>query len=199
MNPARAVSLALGLAVLLFAWGGPPRVLAGTLFTGHMALHLAVVAVAAPLIALWLAPRLMATRAAPLVALPVMATAAEFAVMWGWHLPGPHALARFTSLGLLAEQASFLLAGLWIWCAALAPGQALAGAGGLLLTSMHVTLLGAILTLAPRPLYLECGGAGLSPLEDQALGGMLMLAVASPIYLAGGLALTARALRARPA
>ena len=199
MPVARSLSLLAGLAVLALAWGGPLHAWSARLFTGHMALHVAVVAVAAPLIALGLAPRLAASRWAPLVAAPVLATLFEFVVMWGWHLPGPHAAARFTSLGFLAEQGSFLLAGLWIWCAALAPGQALAGAGGLLLTSMHVTLLGAVLTLSSRPLYPECGGAGLSPLADQALGGTLMLAVATPVYLAGGLALTFGALRGEPA
>ena len=181
----RALSLAAGLAVLALAWAGPPRALAERLFTGHMALHVTIVALAAPLIAVFLAPRLAASRWAPVVAMPALATVLEFVVMWGWHLPELHAAARFTTWGFMAEQASFLLAGLWIWCAALAPGQALAGAGGLLLTSMHVTLLGAILTLSPRPLYPECGGAGLSPLADQALGGTLMLAVATPVYLAG--------------
>jgi putative membrane protein len=39
------------------------------------------------------------------------------------------------------------------------------------------------------------GLAGLSPLADQQLGGVIMLAIGGVIYLAGGLTLVARALR----
>ena len=60
---------------------------------------------------------------------------------------------------------------------------------------MHITLLGAILTLPTQPVYTTCGGPELSPLVDQALGGTLMLAVATPVYLLGGLYVARRALR----
>jgi putative membrane protein len=75
--------------------------------------------------------------------------------------------------------------------AVLHPGRQLAGAGGMLLTSMHMTLLGALLILAARPLYPSaiCGGPA-----DQQLGGMIMLGLGTPIYLLAGLVLTARAL-----
>jgi putative membrane protein len=61
----------------------------------------------------------------------------------------------------------------------------------MLLTSMHMTLLGALLILAARPLYPSaiCGGPA-----DQQLGGMIMLGLGTPIYLLAGLILTARAL-----
>ena len=63
-----------------------------------------------------------------------------------------------------------------------------AGVVGLLLTSMHMTLLGALLALAPRPLYAHADGfAGLTPLEDQHLGGAIMLLVGGVSYLLGGL------------
>jgi putative membrane protein len=61
---------------------------------------------------------------------------------------------------------------------------------------MHMTLLGALLALAPRPLYAH--GAeyhGLTALEDQHLGGAIMLLVGGVSYIAGGLALTVRLLR----
>ena len=39
---------------------------------------------------------------------------------------------------------------------------------GLLLTAMHMTLLGALLALTPRPLYEHAGGLPqLTPLEDR--------------------------------
>jgi putative membrane protein len=56
--------------------------------------------------------------------------------------------------------------------------------------------LGALLALAPRLLYPRCGGYfGLTPLEDQHLGGAIMLLVGGASYLLGGLFLTARLLR----
>lgn len=76
-------------------------------------------------------------------------------------------------------------------------GRAAAGIVGLLLASMHMTLLGALLALSPRSLYGHVGTAafGLSVLEDQQLGGVLMLLVAGTVYLLGGLALLAMLLR----
>ena len=63
---------------------------------------------------------------------------------------------------------------------------------------MHMTLLGALLILAPSDLYAAlCGRA--ADLTGQQVGGLLMLAIGTPIYLGVGLALTARALRERPA
>jgi putative membrane protein len=58
----------------------------------------------------------------------------------------------------------------------------------LLLTSMHMTLLGALIALSPRPLYAHAVGfSALTPLEDQQLGGAIMLAAGGVAYLAGGL------------
>jgi putative membrane protein len=66
-----------------------------------------------------------------------------------------------------------------------------AGVIGLLLTSMHMTLLGALLALAPRPLFDHGHGhSAMSLLEDQHLGGAIMLLVGGVSYLAGGLWLT---------
>ena len=75
-------------------------------------------------------------------------------------------------------------------------GLPLAGAGGLLLTSMHMTLLGALLVLAPRDIYADiCGTA--PDLSGQQIGGMLMLAIGTPVYLIAGLWLTGQALQER--
>jgi putative membrane protein len=65
-----------------------------------------------------------------------------------------------------------------------------------------MTLLGALLVLAPRPLYpLAHGGQGIfaTALLDQQLGGTVMLAVGGVSYLLGGLWLTAGLLRDRTA
>ena len=63
-----------------------------------------------------------------------------------------------------------------------------AGVIGLLLTSMHMTLLGALLTMSPRLLYSHHHSSGkLDPLTDQYLGGAVMLVVGGAAFLAGGL------------
>ena len=64
-----------------------------------------------------------------------------------------------------------------------------------------MVLLGALLLLAPRPLY-ACAevcssAAALTPLGDQQLGGVLMLIIGGSAYLAGGLALLSSVLRER--
>ncbi len=158
-------------------------------FADHMVRHMAVVAVAAPLIALGLAPTL------PVLPPPLAAVAIELFAVWGWHLPAAHEAAQTERAFLVAEQLSFLVAGLLVWLAVLQPGRALAGAGGLLLTSMHMTLLGALLLLAAHPLYPAaiCGS-----LADQQLGGMLMIGLGAPIYFMGGVALVGRVLADGP-
>ena len=79
--------------------------------------------------------------------------------------------------------------------------RAAAGVGGLLMTSMHMTLLGVLLALADRPLYAHGGHApsGWSALQDQHVGGVVMLTVGGFAYLAGALWLLASLLRARRA
>jgi putative membrane protein len=114
-----------------------------------------------------------------------------------------HHAARHRSDAFAAEQASFLVSGLLVWLSAFggdedgsAPRRA-AGVVALLLTSMHMTLLGALLALTPRPLYHGTTGlAWLSPLDDQHLGGAIMLVAGGLVYLAGGLGLTWRVLSA---
>lgn len=196
----RATLFGLGLAGLAFAWSGAPALVAAGPFSAHMIAHVTVVAVAAPLLAVAVAGgRHDPTWRWPLLAAPVPAMLAELVVVWGWHLPLPHAAARDHAVVWAVEQASFLAVGLALWFAVLggAPGERQArGAGGvvaLLLTSMHMTLLGALITLAPRALYDHHHGAAL-PLADQQVAGMVMLAAAAS-YLAGGLWLVARLLR----
>ena len=70
----------------------------------------------------------------------------------------------------------------------------------LLLTFAHMTLLGALLALTPRPLYRHADSVStLTSLGDQQLGGIIMLALGGISYIGGGLWLTHGLLRkARP-
>lgn len=207
MSPAvqRHAPLALGAAILVLLWAGPLVGRAETSFAAHMILHMGLVAVTAPVLAFGLTRSVPAVGARISARFAILAALAEFVLVWSWHAPALHDLARRETSVLLLEQGSFLLAGLFLWTTALGSlgspqtGARAAGAAGLLLTSMHMTLLGALLLLAPRPLY-RCGTlcsplATLTPLEDQQLGGTLMLLVGGAAYLAGGIALLAGVLR----
>ncbi len=177
----------MGLALLAGLWLLPLEAMAAD-FPAHMVRHMGLVAVVAPLLALGF-PHLLA----PLAISPLAAAVVEFAVVWAWHLPALHAAARLTVPAFLAEQAAFLLSGILVWAGAFGTRQPLAGAGGLLLTSMHMTLLGAVLVLAPRDLYAALCGTEPN-LGAQQLGGLLMLGIGTPVYLSGGLWLVRRAL-----
>lgn len=193
----KRVLLTAGLVSLAVAWLGPLPDLAKHAFFGHMTMHMLVVGIAAPLISLGIA----GTNYDPVPTLPrlfspIPASVAELILVWTWHAPWLHHVARGHLWGLMMEQGSFLLAGLWVWLSAFggemprSRQRSAAGVIGLLLTSMHMTLLGALLVFAPRPLYAHHEGYGpLSPLQDQNLGGAIMLVVGGVAYLAGGLAL----------
>lgn len=185
-----AVWTAAGLMAGL--WLVPWERWLGMNFPAHMLRHMGLVALVAPLLVLGL-PRL----AARVPVSPLAGAVVEFAIVWAWHLPALHGLAWRSGPGFALEQAMFLGAGLAVWASALAGPQPMAGAGGLLVTSMHMTLLGALLILAPRDLYAAfCGYA--PDLTGQQLGGMIMLAIGTPAYLAGGLWLMGQTLRNPP-
>jgi putative membrane protein len=189
---------AIGCAVLAAAWLGPLPALSRDSFSAHMTMHMLVVAVAAPLFALGLAgSRSDPVRRRPRLFAPVPASIVELVVVWAWHAPALHHAARSDRLIFAIEQATFLGAGLLLWLSVLGGGalrtanRAGAGIVALLLTSMHMTLLGALLALSPRPLYRHhAAGGPLSAIDDQHLGGAIMLVVGGAAYLLGGVALT---------
>ncbi|GAA5505824.1 cytochrome c oxidase assembly protein [Novipirellula caenicola] len=187
-----------GWIVLAAAWLGPLPELATQSFAAHMTLHMAVVAVAAPMLSVAIAGK----RFDPVIRFPgpfspVPASVGELLIVWAWHSPGLHHWARHSAMGFVIEQGMFLAAGLWVWLSAFGgttprePGRSAAGVIGLLLTSMHMTLLGALLVMSPRLLYMHHGHSEmLTPIMDQHLGGAVMLVVGGIVFLAGGLWLT---------
>jgi putative membrane protein len=202
----RRTLLILGVCTLAVAWFGPLPNLAKRMFSAHMAMHMAVVAVASPLIAFGVAGgRLDPVRLFPLVFAPIPASLLELVVVWAWHAPALHHAARHTTTGFIAEQGTFLFTGLLVWSSVLGGvistrgNRGGAGIAALLLTSMHMTLLGALLALTPRPLYAHADlSMSLGALADQQLGGAIMIVVGGVSYLAGGLWLTIGLLRTAP-
>ncbi|WP_341208759.1 cytochrome c oxidase assembly protein [uncultured Sphingomonas sp.] len=219
---AAGVLVALAATVLGFAGFG---------MTGHMAAHMGAVAVAAPMLAWSMTaqlpsfPRRRESRTADVRAsidtsarldsrlrgndgggqgdgsgAPLAWAIVEFVVVWAWHAPALRGLADMHPAVALVEQAMFLGVGVGLWRAAIA--HPAGGVAALLLTSMHMTLLGALIGLAPRPLYAMMAmhpAPGLDAIADQQLGGVVMLVVGGAAYCLGGLALLGTMLRERAA
>lgn len=201
----RRIAFALGVGVLALAWFGPLPDLARQSFAAHMAMHMAVVAIAAPLLALALAgTHVDPVRVWPAWLAPVPVSIVEFGVVWVWHAPAFHAAARHEMWVLVFEQASFLAAGVLLWIAVYGgadeqrPFRRGPAIVALLFTSMHMTLLGALFAMANRPLFVHAPQVlpVSSVLADQHLGGAIMLLVGGAVYLLGGLSLMAGVLRA---
>ena len=192
-------ALLAGWAVLAVRLVSPLCNLSVALFSARVAQHLGLLALAAPLLALALPAR--PPRPAALAA-----AALGFAfALWAWHLPGPYALTFRSDLAYWAMQGSLLGSATWLWHgllrgAAARPDLAfLAGVG----TAAQMGGLGALLTFAPRPLFVPHGLTtlpwGLTPLEDQQLGGLLMWVPGGLLFALVALPALALALRAEPA
>lgn len=202
----RAWPLIAGLLLLAALWLGPLPEMARRAFSPHMILHLGLTLVAAPLVAIG-AIRLLPTHWREGAGQPLSAalavSALEFVVVWGWHAPALHEAAAGSSVMFAVQQASFLAAGLALWGTAFfgrGRRHAAAGALAMLLTSMHMAMLGVLLVLAPRLVYAPqfCLGAfGLDPLGDQQLGGGLMAFFGGGAAAIGGAVLALRLGRER--
>ncbi|MEB2847921.1 cytochrome-c oxidase [Rhizobiales bacterium RZME27] len=199
----RATFLA-GLILLAILWGVVLPFADRSSFTVHMLVHMGVVACAAPLIAVSLSGTRFDFPARLPWFSPILASIIELIAVWAWHIPVLRALSEKSAPVAGLEQITFLLAGLMLWLSCLGglktgrDARRLAGAVGLLFTSMHMTLLGALLALSPRALYgsdeVTCFGIPLSPVVDQQAGGVIMLLVGAAVYLAGGVSLLATTL-----
>ncbi|HEV7267780.1 MAG TPA: cytochrome c oxidase assembly protein [Falsiroseomonas sp.] len=194
----RATAVACGWLLLVAALVSPLCNLAVALFSVRIAQHLLITLVAAPLIAL-----AFAARHGPRGhCLP--ATALFGVVLWFWHLPLPY-VATFAPDGIAWwwMHATLALSATWLWAATFAALEARpeASALGGLVTGMQMGVLGALLTFAPRPLYAPHAPDvtlpwGLTPLEDQQLGGLVMWVPGGLLFAAVMVAVLARVLRA---
>jgi len=152
----------------------------------QMALHIALMNVAAPMAAVMVARQAGAGRAATLW----VAAAIQIAMLWAWHAPAlqQHAMESHAVQGVM--HASLLAVAFWFWrgLIRLAPASRWHAVAVLLLTGKFACLLGVLLIFAPRLLYdfpAHAPGA-LPALADQQLAGLLMAAACPLSYLVAG-------------
>jgi len=159
------------VAVLAIAFVSPLCALSSALFAARVVHHVLLIAVAAPLLALAFPAR----RANSLV-LPFTASTL---VLWIWHLPVAYdaALANVPLYWLM--QLTLIGSAMAFWRAVLATERSPIDRLIFVIAAFaQMGLLGAILTFASSPLYgahaLAPLAWGLTPLEDQVLGGLIM-------------------------
>jgi cytochrome c oxidase assembly factor CtaG/cytochrome c2 len=135
---------------------------------------------------------------------PLVAWTLHAAALWIWHIPRLFQATLTSELAHAWQHLSFFGTALCFWWALLSGHQERQGYGVAVLavftTALHSSLLGALLTFAPTPWYPAYAHTtaawGLTPREDQQLGGLVMWIPAGVVYLLAALALGAGWLRA---
>lgn len=212
-----AGAFAAAVLTALIVAASPVSHLGAALFSAHMAQHLALMLICAPLlvaaraslVARWaLSPvaRRLPFRLRPLRALWRALTTPLATWIWFigvfsvWHLPGLYAWALRSEAAHAFEHASFFLSAYAFWSVAFAPSQrGTLGYGGRALFVASAAVLsglpGALISIAPRPLYASHAATtlryGLTPLEDQQLAGLVMWIPGGLAYIAAVLVLLA--------
>jgi putative membrane protein len=208
----RVAAFGAGLLAVLVALVSPLDAAADYLLSAHMAQHLLLLVVAAPLLVMG-SPVLVLSRIVPgrwreagrrwshrglvgaarrTMTHPVASWVLSTALVWAWHAPVVYDAAVESQLLHVLEHASFLGAGLLFWWVALQPSgpRRLARGADVLYVfagALQSGALGALLAFAPSPiypLYVQRSTAwGVSPLADQQLAGVLMWVPTFVVYL----------------
>ncbi len=218
-----ALCFGSGWFALFVALVSPVHAWGQVLFSAHMTQHEILMLVAAPLLVLgrpliaflWALPLNWSRRLGHLakspginrvwraLTIPLVAWVVHAIALWTWHIPALFEAVLHHEAVHTAQHLSFLLSALLFWWALIHGPQGAMGYGAgvlyLFTTSIHSGLLGALLTFAGAvwyPSYLGLTTSwGLTPLEDQQLGGLIMWIPASLVYIVAGLALFAGWLR----
>ena len=119
-------------------------------------------------------------------------TALAILTMWAWHAPRLYAWAVTNDAGYWLMQFSIFLTAALFWDRVFRSREP-AAIAALLAAMVAMGLLGALITLSSLPLYeahyATTAAWGLTPMEDQQIGGLIMWAPASAAYLLVALAL----------
>jgi cytochrome c oxidase assembly factor CtaG/cytochrome c2 len=194
----------------------------GVLFSAHMVQHELMMTIAAPLLVLglpfvpilWSLPRGArknvgrvlsrpgVRRSWGVVTNPASATLLHGAAIWIWHAPALYNASVRSELVHSVQHYSFIATALIFWWPLLGarryrdqPGVAVIC---LFATAVHTSLLGALLATGDLPLYSAYASTtawGLTPLEDQQLGGIIMWVPGGFPYVVAALLLLSGRLR----
>jgi cytochrome c oxidase assembly factor CtaG len=209
----QALAYFTGWISLVLALVSPLHWLGEHLFTFHMIEHEIVMAISAPLLAisrpigtlLWSLPKRVRIASGRFLRRPKVdaawqwlsagrnATLLHGVAIWAWHAPLLFDAAVANVAVHRLQHLSFLLTAILFWWSVFRRGESGVGAWHLFITMLHTSVLGALMTLAPRVLYEAQTAAsaewGLTALEDQQLAGLIMWVPAGPIYAGAALTL----------
>jgi putative membrane protein len=211
----------LGWLALAAALLPPLDSMSSRSFAVHMVQHETLMVIAAPLLVLsrpleawtwalaplWrrafaaLARARWSRRAWGTITEPLGAWSLHAIALWAWHIPVLFDLAVENTGVHILQHASFFATALCFWWSVLGRGSR--GREGvafavLFTTMLHTSALGALLALAPSAWYAHYAGPGaygLTALEDQQLGGLIMWAPAGLAYVVAALFTASRWLR----
>jgi putative membrane protein len=220
----QAASFAFGWLALFVALVSPLHAFGELLFSAHMVQHEVLMLFAAPLFVLgrplipflWALPMKERKRVGRwgkerwiektwrAISNPLAAWTIHGIALWVWHLPALFQATLESDLIHTAQHLSFFVSALLFWWALIHGRRGMMGYGAAVLyvfsTAMHSGLLGALLTFTTKlwyPDYQELAATwGLTAIEDQQLGGLIMWIPAGMVYVVAGLFLFAAWLRA---
>jgi cytochrome c oxidase assembly factor CtaG len=215
----RIAAFSAGMILMVVALVSPLDALGSALFSAHMAQHEIMIVLAAPLLVLgrplvpmlWALPREWrrgigawsrgwVQDAWRIVTLPAVAFTVHALAVLVWHVPAFYQATLTSDLVHALQHISFVGSALLFWWALLGGGarrRARYGAAVLCLfgTALYGSALGALLTFAERPWYPAYGSWplvwGLTPLQDQQIGGLIMWIPAGLVHLPTALAFVA--------
>jgi putative membrane protein len=216
----RHTSFAIAWITLAFALVSPIHELGEQLFSAHMLQHEILILISAPLISashpgatcLWaFAPRhranigswvhrIESSSGARLFTAPLNAWILEAVALWVWHIPSLYQATLTSDWVHAAQHISFLGTAVLFWSALYGVGRSAMSYGSATLyvfgTAVHCSALGALLTFSTvlwYPAYSPTTAQwGLTPLQDQQLGGAIMWVPSGVVFIAVALVLMAR-------
>ncbi len=219
----RHASFYAGWLTLALALVSPVHELGEQLFSAHMLQHEILILVSAPLISaahpgatlLWaFAPRHRVNlggwvhaveHSTPIAFLtrPLAAWLLEAVALWIWHVPALYQATLTSDWIHAAQHLSFFFTAVIFWSALYGVGRSTMSYGAATFyvfgTAAHCSALGALLTFSAvlwYPAYQKTTQAwGLTPLQDQQLGGVLMWVPSGIVFVVIGLVLFAKWLR----
>jgi putative membrane protein len=204
------LSFALAWVSLVVALDSPLHELGEQLFWVHMTQHEILMLISAPLLVLgrpmiaflWALPPAWRETAARLgrvrtvrkgwafISAPLAAWLASALALWIWHVPRLFDQTLRSDWIHAAQHTTFLVTGLAFWWPVVNRAPALGYGGGVVYvftTILHTSVLGALLTFAPRAWYssyvMTAPAWHLSALEDQQIGGLIMWIPAGTLLL----------------